>query len=64
MWDGALLSPGLELDVLDGDVVEGEVEVVDRAHDGGVEAVGEDLGGEGVRGLDEEDAVARSKARG
>ena len=38
-----LLSPGLELDVLDGNVVDGEVEVVDGAHDGGVEAVGEDL---------------------
>ena len=51
LWDegqvwGDLLSAGLELDVLDGDVVEGAVEVVDRAHDGGVEAVGEDLGTE------------------
>ena len=36
------LSPGLELDVLDGDVVDGEVEVVDCTHDGGVEAVGDD----------------------
>ena len=41
---GGWLSPGLELDVLDGDGVEGELEVVDGAHDGGVEAVGEDLG--------------------
>ena len=38
------LSPGLELDVLDGDAVEGELEVVDGAHDGGVEAVGDDPG--------------------
>ena len=47
MWDEGqrwrgLLSPGLELDVLDGDAVEGELEVVDGAHDGGVEAVGEE----------------------
>lgn len=42
--DHALLSPGLELDVLDGDIVDGEVEVVDGAFDGGVEAAGEDLG--------------------
>ena len=34
-----LLSRGAELHVLDGDAVEGEVEVVDGAHDGGVEAV-------------------------
>jgi hypothetical protein len=40
-WDGGALSPGLELDVLDGDDVDVEVEVVDGAHDGGVEAVGE-----------------------
>ena len=39
-----VLSPGLELDVLDGDVVDGEVEVVDCTHDGGVEAVGDDPG--------------------
>ena len=38
------LSPGAELDVVDRDVVEGELEVVDGAHDGGVEAVGEDPG--------------------
>jgi hypothetical protein len=38
----ALLSPGLELDVLDGDFVDGEVEVMDSAFDGGAEAVGED----------------------
>ena len=49
LWDGGLmlgelLSPGLELYVLDGDVVDGEVEVVDGAHDGGVEAVGDDPG--------------------
>ena len=37
------LSFGLELDVLDGGAIEGEMEVVDGAHDGGVEAVGEDL---------------------
>ena len=40
LWDGGALSPGLELYVRGGDVVDGEVEVVDRAHDGGVEAVG------------------------
>ena len=40
----SLLPPGLELDVLDGDVVDGEVEVVDCTHDGGVEAVGDDPG--------------------
>ena len=49
LWDGDqlsgdTLSPGLEQDVLDGDPVEGEVEVVDGAHDGGVEAVGDDPG--------------------
>ena len=44
------LTPGLELDVPYGDVFDGEVEVVDGAHDGGVEAAGEDLGGERVRG--------------
>ena len=41
---GELLSPRVELDVLDGDAVEGEMEVVDSAHDGGVEAVGDDPG--------------------
>jgi hypothetical protein len=45
-----MLPPGVELDVLDGDTVEGELEVVDSAHDGGVEAVGEDLGGERIWG--------------
>ena len=39
-----VLSLGLELDVLDGDAVEGERKVVDGAHDGGVEAVGDDPG--------------------
>jgi hypothetical protein len=34
----------VELDVVDGDFVECEVEVVDGAHDSGVEAVGEDFG--------------------
>ena len=38
------LTPGLELDVPYGDVFDGEVEVVDGAHDGGVEAAGEDPG--------------------
>ena len=38
----ALLSFGLELEILDGDVVDGEVEVVDGAFDGGVQAVRED----------------------
>ena len=42
LWDERsgsrkLLSLGLELDVLDGDVVEGEMEVVHGAHDGGVD---------------------------
>ena len=37
------------MDVLDRDAVEDELEVVDGAYDGGVEAVSEDLGGEGVR---------------
>ena len=41
---GDVLSPGLELDVPDGDAVEGELEVVDGTHDGGVEAVGDDPG--------------------
>ena len=41
---GVLLSPGVELDVLDGDVVDRQLEVVDGAHDGGVEAVGDDPG--------------------
>ena len=40
----SLLPPGLELDVLEGDVGDGEVEVVDCTHDGGVEAVGDDPG--------------------
>ena len=49
LWDGGrllgdLLSSGLELGVRDGDVVDGEVEVVDCTHDGGVEAVGDDRG--------------------
>ena len=35
-----VLSPRAELDVLDWAAVEGELEVVDGAHDGGVEAVG------------------------
>ena len=44
LWDEGLrlrvvLSPGVELDVVDGDAVVGELEVVDGAHDGGVEAV-------------------------
>ena len=47
LWDEdsrlrGVLSPGLELDVLDGDAVDRQLEVVDGAHDGGVEAVGED----------------------
>ncbi len=37
---GEELSPGLELDVLDGDAVESELEAMDGAHDGGVEAAG------------------------
>ena len=41
---GGLLSPGLELDVKDGDAVDRQLEVVDGAHDGGVEAVGDDPG--------------------
>ena len=40
---GDPLSPGLELDVLHGNVVTRKLEVVDGAHDGGVEAVGEYL---------------------
>ncbi len=44
---GGGLAPGLELGVVHGDVVDGRLEIVDGAHDGGVEAVGEDLGGEG-----------------
>ena len=44
LWDEGALSPGLELYVRDGDLVEGEVEVVDGTHDGGVEAVGDDPG--------------------
>ena len=58
-----MLSLGLELDVLDGHIVAGELEVVDGAHDGGVEAVGEDLGGEGVWGLDEKEAAAAMISR-
>ena len=38
-----LLSSGAELDVVDGNAVEGELEVVDGAHDGGVEPVSEHL---------------------
>ena len=45
------------MDVLDRDAIEDELEVVDGAYDGGVEAVGEDLGGEGVWGLEEEDGA-------
>ena len=56
---GDPLSLGPELDVLDGDVVDDEIEVADYAHDGGVEAVGEDLGGEWVRRLDAEDGAGR-----
>ena len=33
-----VLSPGVELVVLDGNAVDSELEVVDGAHDGGVEA--------------------------
>ena len=61
---GDLLAPGLELDVLDGDVVDAELEVVNGAHDGGVEAVSEDLGGEGVRRLDEEDPSVTIEGEG
>ena len=69
LWDveprlGGLLSPGLEPHVLDGNIVEGELEVVDGAHDGGVEAVGEDLGGERVWGLDEGDAAGTMECEG
>ena len=46
-----LLSPGLELDVLDEDAINGELELVDDAHDGGVEAVGADLSGERIWAL-------------
>jgi hypothetical protein len=49
---GRRLSPALELDILDGDVYDCGLEVVDGSFDGGVEALGEDLGGEGVYGLD------------
>ena len=41
---GRRLSPGLELDVLDGDAVDRQLEVVAGAHDGGVEAVGRRAG--------------------
>ena len=34
------LAPGLALDVLDGNVVDGEVEVEDDAHDGGLPSPG------------------------
>jgi len=59
-----LLSLGLELDVLDGDAIQGELEVVDGAHDGGLKAVGEDLGGERVWGLDEKDASGPIEGQG
>ena len=59
-----VLSVGLDLDVLDGDAIEGELEVVDGPHDGGVEAAGEDLGGERVWGLDEKDAAATIEGQG
>ncbi len=58
------LPPGLELGVVDGDVVTRKLEVVDGAHDGGVEAVGEHLGGKRVRGLDEKDASAMIEGQG
>jgi hypothetical protein len=58
------LPPGLKLDALDGDGFDGELEVVDGAHDGGVEAVGEDLDGERVRGLHEEDAAVPIEGQG
>lgn len=38
LWDGGRLSPGLELDALDGDAVDVEAEVVDGAFYRGVEA--------------------------
>ena len=49
LWDEepplrGVLSPGLELDVLDCDAFHGELEVVDGAHDSGVEAAGDDPG--------------------
>ena len=59
-----MLSLGLGLDVLDGDVVNGELEVVDGAHDGGVEAVGEHLGGERIWGLDDKDAADTVEGQG
>ena len=62
-WEGAL-SPGLALDVLEGDAVEGELEVVDGAHEGGVEAVGKHLGGERVRSLDDKDAAGYDRKPG
>jgi hypothetical protein len=55
--------PRLELDILDGDIVHGELEVVDGAHDGGLEALREDLGCERVPGLEEEDAAAAIKGQ-
>ena len=59
-----LLSAGPEPDVLDRDAVEGELEVVDGAHEGGVEAVGKHLGGERVRSLDDKDAAGYDRKPG
>ena len=39
LWLREELSPGLKLDALDGNVVERELEIVNGAHDSGVQAV-------------------------
>ena len=49
---------------MDPDTPEGELEVVDGAHDGGVEPLGQHLGGKRVWGLDDKDAAAPSESHG
>ncbi len=51
-----MLSPGLEPDALDGDVVDREVEIVHGTHDDGVDAASEDLRAERIWRLDKKSA--------
>lgn len=48
---GTLLPPGLELHIVNGDAVEGSLEITNGAHDRGAEVVREDVGRERVWGL-------------
>jgi hypothetical protein len=59
-------GPGVSLPYrADAELPEAEARVLeDGAHDGGVEAVGQNLDGEGVWGLDQEDAAGAVEGEG